>query len=760
MGNSRKTGIYKILQSRGFLKESDFKQLVEDGAENPIRAIARLGYEKEHIIDHLVFATRVQYIDPRKVKPDYRLADEFPEKMVRKYNFFPEWSDESSISIILADPTDIEATQQIEFLTGKKVKVHFTDLDRIKAIIDELYNPMKTVAALNEEAFSKEIEDDISISDGDGPEDINDTDIPEIIEKPIVQLVNTVFADAIKKRASDIHIEPMEHQVEIRYRLDGDLHEMLQLPKKTLAPMISRIKILAKLDISMTRIPQDGKLRVKRQNSTIEMRVSTLPTNYGEKAVVRILDPSMTRLPLSELGFPLDVETPYKTAISQHQGMVIVTGPTGSGKTTTLHSSLNWLKSPKKNIVTIEDPIEYQQPGLNQTQVNRKAGLDFATTLRSILRQDPDIVLVGEIRDLETVQIAIRAALTGHMLLSTLHTNSATAAITRFEDIGVPRYLIASALTSVLAQRLMKKICPVCKEKVKIETLSREEQEFLRRQKVKEIWHGTGCDSCRGTGYKGRTGIYELLIVDGDISELISRGASELEILRFAVKRKNMRTLFLDGLMKLRDGETTLEQMREVVGLRDPLESSRNIDGISFNTSDLKGDSDKKIQSFLSGESIDKLESNTFHKPPPLNPMKAGHSVRNVPDKRDRNLVIIVDDDPLIRKMVKTILEGQGFKVVQAEDGEQGLKMVEQYHPGLIILDVRMPVMNGFEFLKKLRGDIEHQAIPVIMLTAEVEESRELFALDVGADDYIRKPFNPTLFLARVNAIVRRSNIR
>ncbi|MFP4460200.1 MAG: ATPase, T2SS/T4P/T4SS family [Candidatus Zixiibacteriota bacterium] len=737
----KKTGIFKILSNRGYLKDKDYEMLNSEEHEDPIKDLVRLGYDKDAIIDHLVFATKVQYISPEKVTADLALSKTIPERLVRKHKFIAEYGDEHSITIAMDDPTDFSAAQELEFMTGKKIKTHFTDLNRIQNLIDEVYNPMKTIAMLNEEKYGDLEDDDILIQAGDLSTDLEQiSESPDIIEKPIVQLVNTIFIDAINHHASDIHIEPLDSHVEIRYRIDGELMKVQSLPKATIAPIVSRIKILAKMDIAITRVPLDGSLRVKRRDEVLEMRVSTLPTNYGQKAVIRILDPTMTRLPLEALGFPKDIETQLKEVLSLQQGMLIVTGPTGSGKTTTLHASLNWIKTPKKNITTIEDPIEYQQEGLNQVQVNRKAGLDFAKTLRAILRQDPDIVFVGEIRDLETVQIAIRAALTGHLLLTTLHTNSAPAAITRIEDIGVPRYLIASSMTAALAQRLMKKICPACKAEVDIATLTDAEKEFLRRQGVNKIFEGKGCDACGGRGYNGRTGIFEFFKVDADVTELINRGASELELLKFAVERKGMRTLFMDAVKKLREGVTTIDQVAEVVSLHDPLEKARKTAASISNPIPRRNNPQTQNSSLQTTDT----ENNAFH------------GMQNPEISIDRNLVLVVDDDPLIRKMVRSILEAQGFKILQAENGEDGLDLLEQYKPGLVILDIRMPIMNGFEFLKRFRSMEQYQGIPVIMLTAEVEESRELFALDVGADDYIRKPFNPTIFLARVNAMIRR----
>jgi type IV pilus assembly protein PilB len=396
-------------------------------------------------------------------------------------------------------------------------------------------------------------------------------------------------------------------------------------------------------------------------------------------------------------------------------------------------------------------------------QVNPKAGLDFARTLRSILRQDPDIVLVGEIRDLETAQIAIRAALTGHFLLSTMHTNNTAASITRLEDMGVPRYLIASSLTGILAQRLLKKICPECKQELSLETLTAEKRDTLLCNGVEKLYYGTGCSHCRNTGYKGRIGIYEYMPVDQDVSDLIGRNVTELELMRFCRDKKNLVTLFTNAMNLLSSGITTLEQVEEVTGLIDPVSGDAGfVCPASGYVRTVK--EEKKLSRFVSAPNLKVQPAENLDEAILNTPVPEEYIVESALPKASfaqskNNTVLIVDDDRLIRQMVSAVLSGQGFSVLEAENGELGLDMISKMgQPGLVILDVRMPVMNGYQFLRVLRENDKTKQIPVIMLTGELEEARELYALEVGADDYLRKPFNPTILLARVNAVIRRVN--
>lgn len=379
-------------------------------------------------------------------------------------------------------------------------------------------------------------------------------------EAPVVRLVNRIIQQAIQARASDIHIEPQGDEVRVRLRVDGLLRELQRLPIGHLSSLISRIKIMAAMDIAEKRLPQDGRFQFTTGRHRVDLRVSTLPTVFGEKAVIRLLDQKAMLLSLDELGFLPPIKEQFKNLIASSYGMQLITGPTGSGKTTTLYAALNALNSPQKNIVTIEDPVEYLLPGTNQVRVNPKAGLTFASGLRSILRQDPDIIMVGEIRDQETADIAVRAAITGHLVFSTLHTNDAAGAITRLLDMGIEPYLVNSSIIGVVAQRLVRKICPYCRESYRPESRSLER---LWLPDTVELWRGRGCDYCHNTGFAGRTGIHEVLVMNQDLRELVAAKAPSRAIKEKAMAA-GMVPLLEDGLLKARQGLTTVAEVLRV----------------------------------------------------------------------------------------------------------------------------------------------------------------------------------------------------
>ncbi len=407
----------------------------------------------------------------------------------------------------------------------------------------------------------------MDISSIAGGADEDEDEIERIAEEaPIIRIAHAIVQQAIREKASDIHIEPGQRSVRIRYRIDGVLNETMTVPKHIQNPLISRFKIMADLNIAERRVPQDGRIPIRHEGKDYDLRVSVLPTKYGEKIVMRILDKSSTQIGLSKLGFEEQIQTKLIELVSQPNGMVLTTGPTGSGKTTTLYSLLNQINSVEKNIITAEDPIEYDLGGVSQVQINKKAGLTFAAALRSFLRQDPDIIMVGEMRDLETAQIAVEASLTGHLVLSTLHTNDAPSAVMRLGDMGVESYLIAATVIGVIAQRLCRKVCVSCKEayQAPASELSRFGFESDDPNQMVTLYRGAGCEECRYKGYKGRVGLYELMTMNEEIAELIVRRAPVADI-RDAAKANGMRELREDGLIKVLEGLTTPDEVMRVV---------------------------------------------------------------------------------------------------------------------------------------------------------------------------------------------------
>ena len=476
-------------------------------------------------------------------------------KLARDYGVMPLQADDQNIDLLVTDPFNSQAVDDLTFALGRNVRLFFADPDKIEVQIKQHYG-----------------EDDESIDDllreistGDLATDrgeLSERDIESMAEQtPIIRFVNLVIGQAIRDKASDIHFEPFEHEFKIRYRIDGALYEMAPPPKALALPIISRVKVLANLNIAERRIPQDGRIKITIGGRQVDLRVSTLPTQFGESVVLRVLDQSAVQLDIAQLGMPEDVFNGVQEIIRRPNGIFIVTGPTGSGKTTTLYSALRIINTADLKLLTAEDPVEYEIEGIMQVPVNPLVGLTFAAALRSFLRQDPDVIMVGEIRDLETAQIAIQASLTGHLVLSTLHTNDAAGAVTRLIDMGVEPFLIASTLEAVLAQRLVRRICTNCRTAYE-PTPGLLSQLDLAPESIgnRQFFYGQGCPSCTQSGYRGRLGIYEWLRMAEAVRDLVAQRAPTLMIREMALEL-GMRTLRDDGLRAIFDGHTTIEEV-------------------------------------------------------------------------------------------------------------------------------------------------------------------------------------------------------
>jgi len=529
-------------------------------------------------------------------------------------------------------------------------------------------------------------------------------------------------------RASDIHLEPFEKFVEVRYRVDGNLRSIMKIPADLYPSLVVRIKILTNLDISETRKAQDGRCSILINERKVDLRISVIPTFFGEKIAIRLLDKKEAQVELENLGFYDDDLNIIKQAIHKPQGMILITGPTGSGKTSTLYAALGNIKSESKNIVTIEDPVEYLMPGINQIQVNPFKDVTFATGLRSILRQDPNVILVGEIRDLETAEIAFRASLTGHLVLSSVHTNHALATIVRLMDIGLEPYLISSSLILIVAQRLVRTICPYCKHEVtdpkQLQSLHEKFGLFIQKNKIEKFFYGKGCDRCCYTGFLGRTVISEIVKIDNQMKELISNKAHQGEMLKVA-RTLGMRTLAESGIRKVLEGLTTIEEVESVCDVRDSEGKPEHGVNLSAPTK----------------EEIKEISAVTA-------------DLRRAVNKRF--MILVVDDEEDIRRILKTRLTKEGYEVVEAVDGEQGVQAAYQRRPNLIIMDVMMPELDGVSATKKIKSHLETASIPVVMLTAKTDSASEIEALDAGADDYICKPFDHEKLVARIRMLLKR----
>ena len=481
--------------------------------------------------------------------------------IIQKHLVMPVAKRGTTLIMAMADPTNVLAVDDTKFVTGMKVELMVATESAVRRAIDRYYDSSETlqnVIASIEDAGMEVMEEQADAN-------LNIGDLKQAVEEaPVVKLVNLILAEAIKKEASDIHAEPYEKVFRVRFRIDGVLYEVMTPPMSLRNAIISRLKIMADLDISERRLPQDGRMKVKYKGREVDFRVSTLPTLFGEKVVMRLLDKSNLKLDLSKLGFEPKALADFEEAIRAPYGMILVTGPTGSGKTTTLYSALDRLNQPETNIMTAEDPVEFNIKGINQVQIRETIGLNFATALRSFLRQDPDVIMVGEIRDYETAEIAVKAALTGHLVLSTLHTNDAPSAVTRLLNMGIERFLVASSVILILAQRLLRRICMHCKDPVVVAPhalvdigLSAEEAASIT------CYKGHGCEACSGTGYKGRIAIYEVMTLSPELRDMVLSGASALEIKRGAIQQ-GMRTLRMSGLEKLKEGMTTVEEVVRV----------------------------------------------------------------------------------------------------------------------------------------------------------------------------------------------------
>ena len=525
--------------------------------------------EKE-LVEFLSQHFGVPAIDLNRVEIDEGVIKIIPADVARKYTILPVTKVGAKLTIAMIDPTNVFAMDDIKFMTGYNVDPVVASETSLRTAIDRYYGSTHAIE------LKKVMEDlteptDASLEVLEEEEDLDLAALEkESEEAPVVRLVNIILTDAIKRGASDIHIEPYEKDYRVRYRIDGVLYEMMRPPLRLREAITSRMKILAKLDIAEKRLPQDGRIKIKTRIQDrvkdLDYRVSVLPTIFGEKVVLRLLDKDNLMLDMTKLGFEADSLRRFEPAILKPFGLVLVHGPTGSGKTNTLYSALQRINTPEVNIITAEDPVEFNLAGINQVQMKEQIGLNFATALRSFLRQDPNIILVGEVRDFETAEVAIKAAMTGHLVLSTLHTNDAPSSINRLMNMGIEPFLVATSVHMIVAQRLVRRVCSFCKEPAEVPPAALMEVGFSEREsRTLKLFRGHGCERCSHTGYKGRVGLYEVMEVTDDVREMILSGASSIELRNKAIEG-GMMTLRGSGLEKIRNGLTTMDEVvRETV---------------------------------------------------------------------------------------------------------------------------------------------------------------------------------------------------
>jgi len=761
---AKETAIGDLLVRSGIIDSSGLARARVAQEKNGIslsKALTTLGLADENgMVVAIAKSMRLEALASELPEIPTEIAALLPADFCRKRGVVPLSLQGKILRLVLADPTDYSTIQDAEFRSGKRILAVVASHAQIQKLIQQIYpeeTPVRLDALGNVGEAEVEAAGETEIEVVDPAKLAKDTQMP-----PIVRLVNLILSGAAKSGASDIHMEPKETFLQVRYRVDGLLREIMKVPRTQSDATISRMKIISGMDISDRRRPQDGRSRLKYEGKRIDLRVSTLPTQFGEKVVIRLLDSKRAQVTMEQLGLTRENQHTFQMMLSRAQGMILVTGPTGSGKSSTLYTALNWVKSPTKNIITVEDPIEYQLDGVNQVQINTKAGVTFAAGLRSILRQDPNIILVGEIRDQETAGIALEAAQTGHLLLSTLHTNDAPGTISRLLDLGIEPFLIASAVIGILAQRLVRSPCPSCSVSQPPSADAIEKAGGVSRLPADAKWTaGPGCEECRQSGSKGRIAIHELLVVNDEMRELISRRASEHAI-RKAARNAGMRTLLEDGILKAAQGLTTLEDVVRVVAADDSgalkEEATKARDAHS---------SDAREQVETDSENAERLGdggTSEEERQATLEPQEAPPAMRSEIGKpgnsQVKELVLVVEDSTTIASVVKYFLELEGFEVSVAKDGISGLEAARRDQPAVIVTDYNMPGMDGMAMVKALRAEAATRGIAVLMLTSEDSVEKETQALEAGVDDYILKPVEPRRLAARVRSVLARSQQR
>ena len=677
---------------------------------------------------------------------DRRVIEQVPEQLARRFSVIPLRATDSWVDIATANPFDMDAEKMLAFATGLEVRLSLCSPTKIREKLEEVYRPDDLVERLldgiKEEHEVTQLKDE--------PEDFGGG-VDQARARPIVKLVDTLLADGITSRASDVHIEPGEGGVAVRYRIDGVLREVMKIPRSAGIPLISRIKIMSGMDIADRLRPQDGRCRVAVNGNPTDLRVSTLPASLGEKVVIRILNTKATLLSVDNLGLDPNERATFQKLLASKEGILLVTGPTGSGKTTTLYAALRTVQATGVNIVTVEDPVEYRLgEKIVQVQINERAGMTFPAALRSILRQDPDVILIGEIRDQETAQIAVQASLTGHLVLSTLHTNDAPNTVTRLVDIGMEPYKIGAALRGVVAQRLMRRLCSACKAP---------DTDPLPGRMVKHLksdaprFKAVGCAECAQTGYLGRFAIVEMLVMNQTIERLVSSGATA-DLIATAARAGGMRSLFESAMIHVLSGETSLEEALRVTDPpREDLSAPPTTPPVAPVpvTEPRPRHTPQTLRAIILPPSGLDQFSQAFELLDDTDLPAAKFELT-----RKGSVVLLVDDEDQLRRVMRDLLERQGFTIIEARDGAEALAEIDRAAPDLVILDLNLPGVDGYTVLSQVRSREATRNLPVIVLTAKGDEDNEVRVLELGADDFLTKPFRARALAARLESLLAR----
>ncbi|HEX5580616.1 MAG TPA: ATPase, T2SS/T4P/T4SS family, partial [Gemmatimonadaceae bacterium] len=698
------------------------------------------------------------------VSPQAR--DLVPESLARRYGVVPVSVADQVLEVATSDPTDVDCERAVGFASGRKVRLVLAAPADIAVAIETLYHTESQVVS----AISRILEnvaDKYDVQAIPHPED--DGDLADLsgagVDRPVIRLVDYLIAEAVTSRASDIHLEAEESGIFVRYRIDGVLRQVLELPRVAGVPLVSRVKIMSGMDIADRLRPQDGRARVVVNGKQVDLRVSTLPATHGEKVVIRILDPASSVMSLEAMGLNPDELDRLQRLLEMREGIVLVTGPTGSGKTTTLYTALRQVaQRGGVNVVTVEDPVEYRLPGIVQVQVNEKAGLTFAAALRSILRQDPDVVLVGEIRDRETAGIAVQASLTGHLVFSTLHTLDAASSITRLVDIGVESYKIAAALRGIVAQRLVRRLCEACRRPVEAPRPPRLRRWFPEGSRLHEA---VGCAECGATGYRGRISVLEVLMVDGEVERRIAANEPVDRVVE-AARAGGMRSLWGSGVQHALAGTTSVDELLRVLDL--PLESPAPRPGAAAASGDararpaLRRVVEAPPADWRGGVPTPIWQSAVVGDGPWAPPILPPEALELVDDPlpaplqgESRPTVLLVEDEDPLRGVLGDLLGREGYVVLEAADGVEALELVDRAAPDLVVLDLTLPRLDGYAVLSRLRTRRDTREVPVIVLTAREDEDAEVRVFELGAVDFLSKPFRPRALMARIRAQLRRT---